>query len=261
MTPKDFRRIALALPDTSEGAHGGHPDFRVGKKVFASLGYPDAASAMVKLAPEQQAVLVAAEPKVFVPVPGGWGRNGSTNVRLAAADAATLESALAMAWRNVAPKTLLQRQVPPRRDRAGPRIKDAAKVSGTNPARAVARMRAAMIGSKLPDIEEGTAYGTPSLKLRGKFLTRVKDADTLVFRCPIEMKEVLIESAPDIYFETDHYKGWPAVLVRLSKVGDAELQECLRRAWRLQAPKRLLAQHEGGAAEARKRKPRKPGKR
>jgi hypothetical protein len=122
MTPKDFRRIALSLPDAVEGSHGGHPDFRVGKKVFASLGYPDAGSAMVKLAPEQQAVLVAAEPKVFVPVPGGWGRNGSTNVLLAAADAATIKSALAMAWRNVAPKALLkpQRQAPPRRQ-AGPR--------------------------------------------------------------------------------------------------------------------------------------------
>jgi hypothetical protein len=90
---------------------------------------------------------------------------------------------------------------------------------------------------------------------------RVKDADTLVFRCPVEMKEVLIESAPAIYFETDHYKGWPAVLVRLSKIGDAELRECVQRAWRLQAPKRLLARHDAGATEAEKSKRRKPGKR
>jgi hypothetical protein len=109
VTPKNFRRIALAMPDAIVASHMGHPDFRVGKKIFASLGYPDAAWAMVKLTPEQQAVLVSAEPKVFVPVSGGWGRRGSTNVRLAAADTATLKSALTMAWRNVAPKALVQR--------------------------------------------------------------------------------------------------------------------------------------------------------
>jgi hypothetical protein len=182
MSPKDFRRIALSLPEAVEGAHGGHPDFRVGKKVFASLGYPDVGSGMVKLAPEQQAVLVAAEPKVFVPVPGGWGRNGSTLVRLAAADAVTLESALAMAWRNVAPKALLQRQAPQRQAHqpqahqpqahqrqahqrqggARPRSQGAAVGSSENLARAVARMRSAMLGSKLPDIEESTAYGDRS---------------------------------------------------------------------------------------------------
>ena len=109
MTVKDFRRIALSLPDAIEASHMGHPDFRVGKKIFASLGYPDAGSGMVKLTPEQQAVLVAAEPRVFVPVAGGWGRRGSTNVRLAAADVAMLKSALALAWRNVAPKKLIAR--------------------------------------------------------------------------------------------------------------------------------------------------------
>jgi hypothetical protein len=120
---------------------------------------------------------------------------------------------------------------------------------GSDLARAVARMRGAMTGSKLPGIEESTAFGTPSLKVRGKFLMRVKDADTLVFRCPIEMKAVLIGSAPEIYFETDHYKGWPAVLVRLSKVEDTELQQ------------KLMAQYEGGTAaptgNGMRRRPRK----
>lgn len=110
MTAEDFRRIALALPDTLEVSHGGHPDFRVGKKIFGTLGYPDAGYGMVKLTPEQQAVVVAAEPDIFVPVAGGWGRRGSTYVRLAAADAVTLESALTMAWRNVAPPAALERR-------------------------------------------------------------------------------------------------------------------------------------------------------
>jgi hypothetical protein len=106
MSASNFRRIALSLPDAFEGAHQGHADFRVGKRVFATLGYPDKAWGMVKLTPEQQAMLVEAEPEVFRPVPGGWGRSGSTHVRLARADAATLRSALSMAWRNVAPKSL-----------------------------------------------------------------------------------------------------------------------------------------------------------
>src|SRR5512143_2938949 len=108
MSAARFRRNALALPGANEGAHQGHADFRVGKRVFASLGYPDDAWGMVKLTPEQQAIVVEAEPGVFRPVPGGWGRSGSTNVLLARADAATLRSAITMAWRNVAPKSLLK---------------------------------------------------------------------------------------------------------------------------------------------------------
>ncbi len=60
---------------------------------------------MVKLTPEQQTILVDAEPDIFRPVPGGWGKHGNTNVRLAKADPATLQSALRMAWRNIAPKS------------------------------------------------------------------------------------------------------------------------------------------------------------
>jgi len=63
---------------------------------------------MVKLTPEQQSVLVEAEPTMFRPVPGGWGKQGSTNVRLAEADPATLRSALTLAWTNIAPKSLLK---------------------------------------------------------------------------------------------------------------------------------------------------------
>jgi hypothetical protein len=101
MTPAAFRRIALSLDGAIEGAHGGHADFRAGGKVFASLGYPGREWAMVKLDPEQQRMLVAAEPEMFVPVQGAWGRRGATSVRLAAVDARTMRSALAMAWRNV----------------------------------------------------------------------------------------------------------------------------------------------------------------
>jgi hypothetical protein len=107
MTASQFRKVALSLPDAVEGAHQGHADFRVGKRVFATLGYPDEQWGMVKLTVEQQAMLVEAEPEIFRPVPGGWGKRGSTNVRLAKTNTKTLRSALMMAWRNVAPKALV----------------------------------------------------------------------------------------------------------------------------------------------------------
>ena len=94
MTPAAFAKIALSLDGAVEGAHGGHADFRAGGKVFATLGYPDKDWGMVKLAPEQQQMLVAAEPGMFVPVKGTWGLRGATSVRLAEADARTLRSAL-----------------------------------------------------------------------------------------------------------------------------------------------------------------------
>src|ERR1700680_3619928 len=96
MSSNRFRKIALSLPGVIEGSHQGHADFRVGKRIFATLGYPDQDRGMVKLTPEQQSVLVEAEPDIFRPVPGGWGKRGSTNVRLAAADQATLQRALTL---------------------------------------------------------------------------------------------------------------------------------------------------------------------
>src|SRR5213592_5019683 len=105
MSSSRFRRVALALPGAAEGAHQRTADFRVGKRIFATLGYPDDAWGTLKLTPEQQAMLVDAEPEIFRPVPGGWGKQGSTNVLLAKADAKTLKSALGMAWQNIAPKT------------------------------------------------------------------------------------------------------------------------------------------------------------
>jgi hypothetical protein len=93
-----------------EGAHHGHADFRVGKRIFATLANPDKQWGMVKLTPEQQSVLIGAEPEMFRPVPGAWGRSGNTHVQLANVDARSLSSALTLAWRNIAPKSLLKSQ-------------------------------------------------------------------------------------------------------------------------------------------------------
>jgi hypothetical protein len=107
MTAADFRRIALSLPEAEESAHMSHPDFRVGGKIFATLGYPDDEHGMVILPPEEQARFVQSHPKVFTPAKGAWGKRGCTTVSLAAIDKATLKRAMEIAWRKRAPKDLL----------------------------------------------------------------------------------------------------------------------------------------------------------
>lgn len=106
MRASDFRKIALALPEAVEGAHGQHPDFRVGRTIFASLDYPDVGWAMVKLTPAQQTRFVVREQPTFSPVAGAWGRRGYTNIELRNAKASAVREALMLAWRNCAPKRL-----------------------------------------------------------------------------------------------------------------------------------------------------------
>ncbi|MGQ0552829.1 MAG: MmcQ/YjbR family DNA-binding protein [Planctomycetota bacterium] len=136
MTPDAFRKLALAFPAASEGAHMGHPDFRVGGKIFATLlqmrpapekpkpgvrrGKRDDTAkpvrpaklealedwAMVKLTPAQQADFLSAEPSAYKPAAGEWGRRGATLLRLSVAKSPSARGALALAWRNTAPKDL-----------------------------------------------------------------------------------------------------------------------------------------------------------
>jgi hypothetical protein len=105
VTPAEFRRIALALPEAVEVGHMRHPDFRVaGWKDFATLGHPDAAFGMVKLLPDQQEAVIRSDTKAFSPVAGAWGSGGATRVALRFAKKGNLRKALALAWRNASPK-------------------------------------------------------------------------------------------------------------------------------------------------------------
>jgi hypothetical protein len=107
MTADEFRNLALSLPEASEGAHMGHPDFRVRGKIFATLG-PKQAWGMVKLTPDQQRLFIRTGAGAFKPASGAWGRQGSTIVQLEDADEPTVRQALLVAWRNTAPKRLVQ---------------------------------------------------------------------------------------------------------------------------------------------------------
>ena len=134
-----------------------------------------------------------------------------------------------------------------------PKAKAAApKSSPRDLSRDLARVKKLIAAAKLPGVEEAPSYGMPSLKVMGKFLARVREPDVLVVMCALEEKEFLMQMNPAVYFETDHYKGWPAVLVRLSKIDDAELTHRLQVAWRRQAPKKLQANFTGAPAAKKK---------
>jgi hypothetical protein len=104
MTADEFRKIALSFPDTEERAHMDHPDFRVGGKIFATLGYPDGEWGMVKLPPEEQHNFLTAAPDAFSLASGAWGRQGGTMVRLKVAKKTVVKKALETAWATTAAK-------------------------------------------------------------------------------------------------------------------------------------------------------------
>jgi hypothetical protein len=106
MTPNEFRELALSFPEAVESAHMRHPDFRIGGRIFATLGYPNEDSAMVKLSPDDQKEFVRTNPDVFKPVKGTWGRQGATNIYLPAATLHIMREALTAALRDTAPKRL-----------------------------------------------------------------------------------------------------------------------------------------------------------
>ena len=101
MTEDDFRSLALSLPEAEESSHMNHPDFRAGRKIFATLRSPAEGWGMVKLTPDQQEMFVKVAPGIFQPVKGGWGRQGSTNVNLKNAKKKITREALMTAWTNV----------------------------------------------------------------------------------------------------------------------------------------------------------------
>jgi hypothetical protein len=102
------------------------------------------------------------------------------------------------------------------------------------------------IGTRFPDVEVGTCFGTPALRVRGKFMCRLRtDPDALVVRVIDRADaDALLLGSPDVYFTTPHHDGHPYVLVRLDVVSEEELAELLEDAWRLRVPKRVLAAYD-----------------
>lgn len=97
---------------------------------------------------------------------------------------------------------------------------------------------------QLPGVSIGTFMNRPSLRHRGKSIFGSKGGESLVVHCPLEIKELLLEAEPEIFFETDHYKGYPAVLIRPEKIDRERLKERVTAAWRMNATKRQISQYE-----------------
>ena len=114
MTAAQFREIALSFPEAVEASHMGHPDFRVGGKIFATIGYQNEGRGVLLLSPEEQQEIISQHPEMFEPVPGGWGRCGSTQVLLAHVTQSVLEAAMRKAWQRKAPKRLSKPRRMPR---------------------------------------------------------------------------------------------------------------------------------------------------
>jgi len=104
MTDDEFRKMALDVPGAIEASHMNHPDFRLGGKIFATLGAPDKNWGMVKLTPEQQLRFIEKAPPIFQPCSGAWGRQGATNVYLPAAKVGMVRAALDTAATNIGSK-------------------------------------------------------------------------------------------------------------------------------------------------------------
>ncbi|HEY2291641.1 MAG TPA: MmcQ/YjbR family DNA-binding protein [Thermoanaerobaculia bacterium] len=101
------------------------------------------------------------------------------------------------------------------------------------------------IALALPGVEEGPCYGTPGLRVRGKLFARLwEDGETLVLKVGFDAREMLMAANPETFYITDHYTGHPYVLVRLPKVGREQIEHLIEEAWRLNAPKRLVAEYE-----------------
>lgn len=100
------------------------------------------------------------------------------------------------------------------------------------------------IAMALPGVEEGMSYGTPAFRVKGKFLLRLKeDGETIAIKCGFDERDFRMQADPATFFTTDHYAGYPTVLIRLPKVRLSDLKDVIEQAWRINAPKRLLAEH------------------
>ena len=97
-----------------------------------------------------------------------------------------------------------------------------------------------------PEVEDGTSYGTPALKIRKKMLARLKeDNDSLVVPgVPLDEREMLVESQPKIFYFTDHYRDYPTVLIRLSKAKRSHVEPLLRRHWKALASKAAVKAYD-----------------
>ena len=106
--------------------------------------------------------------------------------------------------------------------------------------------RVCEIARKLPGVEESSSYGTPALKVRGRFLCRLRSEaeGALAIRCDFPDRQILLQADPDVFFVTDHYLDYRMILVRLDRIRLSALPDLIERAWRMVASPKLVAEHD-----------------
>jgi hypothetical protein len=106
--------------------------------------------------------------------------------------------------------------------------------------------RVCEIARKLPGVEESASYGTPALKVKGRFLCRLRSEaeGALAIRCDFLDRQILLQADPEVFFVTEHYLDYPMILVRLNKIRLSALPDLVERAWRMVAPAKLVAEYD-----------------
>jgi hypothetical protein len=119
-----------------------------------------------------------------------------------------------------------------------------------------AKFKAAFaLAKRFPGVELSTSYGTPAIKVKGKFMARLRiEAEGwLAIRCEFLLRDILLNAQPDVFHLTDHYRGYPVILVDLEKINRAALLDILEQGWRMSASKKLLREYDEGPKTRRKK--------
>ena len=112
-------------------------------------------------------------------------------------------------------------------------------------------MAALKLAQRFPGVELGTSYGTPAMKVKGKFMARLRSEAEgwLAIRCDFLARDMLLQAAPHVFHLTDHYRDYPMILVDLAEIQKAALLDVLEQAWRMTASKKLIREYDEGLAD------------
>ena len=115
--------------------------------------------------------------------------------------------------------------------------------------------RICALALQLPGVELGTSYGTPAIKVKGKLMARLRSEAEggLALRCDFLERQMLLQAAPEAFYLTPHYQDYPMILIKLEEVRTDALPDLIERAWRMVAPKRLVAAYDAESAPKKKR--------
>lgn len=107
-------------------------------------------------------------------------------------------------------------------------------------------MAAVKLARQFPGVELGTSYGTPAMKVKDKFMARLRSEAEgwLAIRCDFLSREMLLQAAPDVFHLTEHYRDYPMILVDLAKIRKAALLDIIEQAWRMTASKKLVREYD-----------------